>query len=553
MIPFPEYPRPQLERKEGWAILNGEWDLKVLGKNGETVKDGKILVPYSPEAPKSGFGHITQPDETLVYSRHVSLPFPFDKEKERLFLHFGAVDYEAHVSIDGEEKLIHRGGYLPFSLEVDRSEFFLSLTVTDPTDSGEQERGKQKMKRGGIWYTPQSGIWQTVWVEKTPKSYIKSLSIVPDTKGFSITAESDEEGKCILTLSGKEYEIDTNKESYISLPSPHLWSPEDPFLYYFSLSFGEDNVFSYTGLRSFGVESDEKGIKRLLLNGKPYFHHGLLDQGYWMDGLYTPPSDDDVANEIALMKELGFNTLRKHIKVESLRWYYHCDRLGMLVWQDAVSGGGKYHIPIISGPLIFGSHLKDNHYSLLSRKDKEKRLEFEKNLIEMVNHLKNAVSIAMWVPFNEAWGQFDSVRIGRMVEKMDPSRTVDYASGWLDQGEGSFRSLHVYFRPYRYKKDRKGRAVILTEFGGYGHKVMGHTWGDDTFQYKGFKTPEELTEAIVKLYEREIIPAREMGLAASIYTQVSDVEDELNGLVTYDRMVVKVDKEKMQKIAEKLR
>lgn len=551
MIPFPEYPRPQMERKDNWTILNGYWDLKVVSKENETIKEGKILVPYSPETERSGFGHITEPDETLIYSRSVSLPFPFDKEKERIFLNFGAVDYEAWVLVDGVEMIHHRGGYLPFSIEVDKKEFNLEVRVKDPSDTKEQERGKQKIKRGGIWYTPQSGIWQSVWAEKTPKDYIKGIKITPDLTGFSISLDKTGDGECELKLDDKTYNFSSG-ETRIEIEKPHLWSPEDPYLYHFSVTFGDDTVFSYVGLRTFGTGEDEKGVKRLMLNGKPYFHHGVLDQGYWDGGLYTPPSDEAMVDDIKLVKSMGFNTLRKHIKVEPLRWYYHCDRLGVLVWQDMVSGGGKYLFPVISAPLILGSHLKDNHYSLLRRKDKEMRDEFEKNLSLMIAHLYNVTSIAMWVPFNEAWGQFDSVRIGRNVEEMDKTRTVDYSSGWLDQGEGSFLSLHVYFRPYKFKKDKRNRCVILTEFGGYGREIKGHRYGNDTFQYKGFNSEKELTDAFIEMYKHDIIPAKKEGLAATIYTQLSDVEDELNGLITYDRMVVKMDKERVLELSKEL-
>ena len=552
MIPFPEYPRPQLERKENWVVLNGLWDLKVLSKENRVIKEGKILVPFSPESERSGFNHITGPDETLIYSTHISLPFPFDKEKERIFLHFGAVDYEAKVYIDGREVAEHRGGYLPFSMEIDKPIFDLEVRVTDPSDTKEQERGKQKIKRGGIWYTPQSGIWQSVWAEKTPKDYIKGIKITPDLSGFSVIVDKEGKGDCTLTLSDKTYTLKEGKETRIDINSPSLWSPEDPHLYYFSITFSSDTVYSYVGLRTFGVGEDEKGIKRLLLNGKPYFHHGLLDQGYWDGGLYTPLTDESMVEDIKLIKSMGFNTLRKHIKVEPLRWYWHCDRLGVLVWQDMVSGGGKYLFGVISAPLILGSHLKDNHYLLLKRKDKEMRDEFEKNLFQMIAHLYNITSIAMWVPFNEAWGQFDSVRIGRKVEETDKTRTVDYASGWLDQGEGNFKSLHVYFRPYKYKPDKKKRCVILTEFGGYGREIKGHRYGDDTFQYKGFNSEKELTDAVIKMYRRDIIPAKKLGLAAAIYTQLSDVEDELNGLITYDRKVIKMDKERILEMSREL-
>ena len=552
MIPFPEYPRPQLERKENWMVLNGLWDLIVLSKENEVIKEGKILVPFSPEAERSGFNHITAPDETLIYTTHISLPFSFDKEKERIFLHFGAIDYEAKVYVDGEEVGDHKGGYLPFSIEIERTEFDLEVRVTDPSDTKEQERGKQKIKRGGIWYTPQSGIWQTVWAEKTPKEYIKSIKITPDLNGFSIIVDKEGDGECTLTLNDKSYSLSGSGETRIDISSPHLWSPEDPYLYYFSLSFSSDTVYSYVGLRTFRVGEDEKGVKRLMLNDRPYFHHGLLDQGYWDGGLYTPLSDESMVDDIKLIKSMGFNTLRKHIKVEPLRWYWHCDRLGVLVWQDMVNGGGKYLFGVISAPLILGSHLKDNHYSLLRRKDKEMRDEFENNLYRMIDHLYNVTSIAMWVPFNEAWGQFDSVRIGRKVEEIDKTRTVDYASGWLDQGEGSFRSLHVYFRPYKFKRDKKKRCVILTEFGGYGREIKGHRYGDDTFQYKGFNSEKELTDAVIEMYRRDIIPAKKLGLSAAIYTQLSDVEDELNGLITYDRKVIKMDKERILELSREL-
>ena len=552
MIPFPEYPRPQLERKENWVVLNGLWDLKVLSKENRVIKEGKILVPFSPESERSGFDHITGPDETLIYSTHISLPFSFDKEKERIFLHFGAVDYEAKVYIDGREVAEHRGGYLPFSMEIDKPIFDLEVRVTDPSDTKEQERGKQRIKRGGIWYTPQSGIWQSVWAEKTPKDYIKGIKITPDLSGFSVIVDKEGKGDCTLTLSDKTYILKEGKETRIDINSPLLWSPEDPHLYYFSITFSSDTVYSYVGLRTFGVGEDEKGIKRLFLNGKPYFHHGLLDQGYWDGGLYTPLTDESMVEDIKLIKSMGFNTLRKHIKVEPLRWYWHCDRLGVLVWQDMLSGGGKYLFGVISAPLILGSHLKDNHYLLLRRKDKEMRDEFEKNLFQMIAHLYNVTSIAMWVPFNEAWGQFDSVRIGKKVEETDKTRTVDYASGWLDQGEGNFKSLHVYFRPYKYKPDKKKRCVILTEFGGYGREIKGHRYGDDTFQYKGFNSEKELTDAVIKMYRRDIIPAKKLGLAAAIYTQLSDVEDELNGLITYDRKVIKMDKERILEMSREL-
>lgn len=553
MIPFEnDYPRPQMEREGEWLNLNGEWNYEILDRNKKSIKKGKILVPYSPEATKSGVGHILQPDETLIYERSVSIPFSYDSRSDGLILHFGAVDYEARIIIDDEEVMCHRGGYLPFSVKVNKPSFNLGVIVTDPTDEDEEERGKQKIKRGGIWYTPQSGIWQTVWLEKVKKEHIEKIEITPTLKGFYLKAVTTKEGECILRLGGKTLSIPSSKDTFIEIENPRLWSPEDPFLYYFTLTYKDDTVHSYTGLRTFGVGEDENGIKRLLLNGKSYFHHGLLDQGYYKDGLYTPPSEDDVIRDMEMAKRMGFNTLRKHIKVEPLRWYYLADRIGLIVWQDMPSGGGKYSPLAITLPLFLGSHIKDNHYRFLRRKKREKREEFISNLLEMIELLRNVTSIAMWVPFNEGWGQFDSVFIGRMVEDKDKTRTVDYHSGWLDQKKGFFKSQHVYFRPYRFKKDRYNRCVILSEFGGYGLKVEGHTFSEKEFQYRGYRTKEELTDALVAMYRRDIFPAKKKGLSAAIYTQLSDVEDELNGLVTYDREVVKMDEEKMSEMSGEL-
>lgn len=546
------YPRPQLRRENKWYNLNGIWQAEVFDSSNNLIKKGDILVPYSPEANLSGFNHILKPDETLIYTKNVDFPLPFDSEKEKLFLHFGAIDYEAEILIDGKKELSHRGGYLPFSLEVKKKSFLLTAIVKDPTDTKEQERGKQKLKRGGIWYTPSSGIWQTVWMEKVDNAYIESLKIIPTLKGFFLTVFTSISGEGSVVLDGKTYPFVSEKEIFIEIENPELWSPENPYLYFFDIFFGQDKVSSYTGLRTFSVEEDERGTKRLFLNGKSYFHHGVLDQGYYKDGLYTPPNEKQVINDLLLLKAMGFNTVRKHIKIESLRWYYLCDKLGLLVWQDMPNGGGKYSPFIISLPLVFGSHLKDNHYSLLKRKDKEMREEFVSHTIETVDLLRNVTSIAMWVPFNEAWGQFDSVKIGSMIEQMDNTRTVDYASGWLDQKKGNFKSLHVYFRPYRFKKDKRNRAVILTEFGGYGLALDDHRFSSDKFEYKGYKTKEELTDAVIAMYERDIIPAKEKGLAASIYTQLSDVEDELNGLITYDREVIKMDVKKMKEMGDRL-
>ena len=548
-IPLSEYPRPQMVRSS-YLCLNGTWNLKFLS-DGEKAENLQILVPYSPESVFSGVERTLQAHETMLYSRHVDFG-DVDFSRSRLLLHFGAVDYRAIVFVDKEQVTEHIGGYLPFTAEVDKASFDLDVSVQDPGDSREISRGKQSSNPGGIWYPKTSGIWQTVWMEEVPRSYIEDIRILPDLKGFFLTVRINDDtiGKATVDIDGKQIEIKTNERQYIAIENPHLWSPDDPYLYNFDITAGEDKVSSYVGLRTFGIGEDEKGNNVLLLNNKPIFHHGLLDQGYYQGGYYTPSDDSDFINDISRMKVMGFNTLRKHIKVEPLRWYYHCDRLGMLVWQDMVSGGGKYKPGVIAAPLVLGSFLKDDNYRKFAREDAHEREVWEKEAYDTVENLFNCTCIAMWVPFNEGWGQFDSKRVVENIRKNDDSRTVDHASGWHDQGIGDFKSLHVYFRPYRFKKDKIGRPVILSEFGGYGME-LGAT-ERKTFTYRKYTTKEQLTDAIVRLYEKQIIPAKEKGLAASIYTQVSDVEQEVNGLLSYDRKTVKVIEEEIAGMSKKL-
>ncbi|MBR2281603.1 MAG: glycoside hydrolase family 2 [Spirochaetales bacterium] len=547
-IPLAEYPRPQMVR-DSYLCLNGRWELRFLS-DGDDAKPMPIMVPYSPESEYSGVNRTLQAHETMLYSRHVDFP-DVDFSKERLLLHFGAVDYRAVVFIDKEPVFEHVGGYLPFSIEVFRASFDLDVSVQDPGDTKEISRGKQSSTPGGIWYPKTSGIWQTVWMEKVPINHINDIEIRPNLKGFSLKVNmSGSDCQATVSICGRDVPVKTGEETFIEIQDPHLWSPEDPYLYDFSVTAGSDRITSYVGLRTFGVGPDRDGVKRLLLNGKPYFHHGLLDQGYFKGGFYTPMSDKEFVDDISRMKAMGFNTLRKHIKVEPLRWYHHCDRLGMLVWQDMVSGGGRYRPMVISSPLVLGSFLKDDEYVKFAREDADERKVFEDECYGTVMTLFNCTSIAMWVPFNEGWGQFDSRRISENIQAIDPSRTIDHASGWHDQGIGDIRSLHVYFRPYRFRKDRLGRAVLLTEFGGYGMDT--NTTAKKAFTYRRYRSREELTRAIVRLYEKQIIPAKRKGLAASIYTQVSDVEQEVNGLLTYDRSTLKVNAEEILEMSRRL-
>ena len=565
--PLPEYPRPQLWR-DSYLCLNGLWDYTVEdGDEYSRRRSGKILVPFSPETPLSGVGHILQPDEYLWYRRSVTLPEGFFRGG-RLLLHFGAVDQCCTVWVNGRKAGSHTGGYLPFALDVteliEGDAFTLELRVTDPTDTGSLSRGKQRLKNTGIWYTPQSGIWQTVWMECVPENYLRSLRITPkpEENAVHIRLEADDPAMAAVTICRDggiiaEGQTDENGESTLTIPAEELrlWSPEDPVLYDVSIVLpGGDRVESYFGMRSFGIGKDEKGLPRLLLNGKPYFQNGLLDQGYWSDGYYTAPSDEALIHDIAEMKRLGFNMLRKHIKVEPLRWYYHCDRLGMLVWQDMMNGGESYSPLSIYVFSNLGLRVKDDRYRYFSRSDEAGRTHYYEELGQMIDLLYNTVSLALWVPFNEGWGQFDALKAAEFIRKRDDTRPIDHASGWYDQGGGDIKSIHWYFRPYHHKQPPKEqRPICLTEYGGYNCAVPGHCWGEGAeFGYKKIADPAEFNRAFQKLMEEQIIPAKERGLAAAVYTQVSDVEGERNGLLTYDRKVCKANEAIFRAVNAKL-
>ena len=565
--PLPEYPRPQL-RRNSYLNLNGIWEYAIT-KTAEkpAAMQGEIVVPFSPETPLSGVGHILQPDEYLWYRRSVTLPEGFFRGG-RLLLHFGAVDQCCTVWVNGQEAGSHTGGYLPFALDVteliEGDAFTLELRVTDPTDTGSLSRGKQRLKNTGIWYTPQSGIWQTVWMECVPENYLRSLRITPkpEENAVHIRLEADDPAMAAVTICRDggiiaEEQTDENGESTLTIPAEELrlWSPENPFLYDAAITLaGGDKVESYFGMRAFGIGKDEKGLPRLLLNGKPYFQNGLLDQGYWSDGYYTAPSDEALIHDIAVMKRLGFNMLRKHIKVEPLRWYYHCDRLGMLVWQDMMNGGESYSPLSIYVFSNLGLRVKDDRYRYFSRSDEAGRTHYYEELGQMIDLLYNTVSLALWVPFNEGWGQFDALKAAEFIRKRNDTRPIDHASGWYDQGGGDIKSIHWYFRPYHHKQPPKEqRPICLTEYGGYNCAVPGHCWGEGAeFGYKKIADPAEFNRAFQKLMEEQIIPAKERGLAAAVYTQVSDVEGERNGLLTYDRKVCKANEAIFRAVNAKL-
>nr|WP_321304335.1 glycoside hydrolase family 2 TIM barrel-domain containing protein [uncultured Sphaerochaeta sp.] len=539
-----KYPRPQLVRGS-YQNLNGWWDFAI--SNEETRPPYfplSILVPFSPETKLSGLQTEITPNLRLWY--HRTLTYTVLSPDSRLLLHFEAVDYSCVVFLNGIEVGSHQGGYLPFSFDITdllKKENDLLVKVVDPGDSEPIIRGKQASKASGIFYQGQSGIHQTVWIEEVPQFYIKNLIITPDLAQHcwyvQVIPNDGIHEVTISYLDGhKQCKGMSNQRLCCQVEKVHPWSPEDPYLYPLTIQMGIDIVTSYVGLRSFEVQDG-----RLLLNGKPYYQHGILDQGYWPHSLYTAPSDQAIIDDLVMVKKLGFNMVRKHAKVESRRWYHHCDVLGLLVWQDMVSGGRPPVQPIMSAPLFVpGFKVKDHHYRLLGSQDAKYREMFATELTQMIETLYNCVSIAMWVIFNEGWGQFDAKEMYSLVKALDSTRTIDCTSGWYDQGIGEFSSRHVYFKRYRHQPDKLSRAIILSEFGGYLYRVEGHDdEGEKPFGYKHLHDRTAFNDAFFRLYEEEVYPAKQKGLAASVYTQLTDVQQELNGLVTFDRMVVKLD------------
>ena len=558
---LPEYPRPQFQRKQ-FEILNGTWEYAFTSVSAQIPPDrfdGPILVPFSPESGLSGVQRALKPSEALWYRRYLEAPLGFDANVEDLLLHFGAVDQFAEVRLNGMTLANHAGGYLPFSVSL--TEYLipgggneLVVRVRDETDTGAWSRGKQSSTPGGIWYTPQSGIWQTVWLERAPKRRIESLRITPlyDRAEVEIVVTTNCNGSGEVLFGGKAISFADGQPVRLDMTGFTPWSPEQPKLYEVSFTMERDSVESYFAMRKCSVQQDAAGIPRLYLNNEPYFQSGVLDQGYWPDGLYTAPSDEAMVYDISLMKSMGFNMLRKHIKIEPLRWYYHCDRLGMLVWQDMVNGGGIYRTDTIALPLVFGNAHNDSDYAYFAREEVRGREAYARELKQTVELLYNSPCVVLWVPFNEGWGQFDANKAVAQIRALDATRPIDHASGWHDQCGGDFKSLHVYYKPYRYRKDAKGRAVVLSEFGGYSLHLAGHSFSEKEFGYKRCKTAEALMRDVEALYDREVISARMQGLSASVYTQLSDVEQETNGLVTYDRAVVKFDAARMRAINERL-
>jgi hypothetical protein len=558
---LPAYPRPQLVR-DSYLNLNGWWDYAITDAAAHPPEgfDGRILVPFSPEAPLSGVQRQLLPDQRLTYRRMVDVPDGFVPERGRLLLHFGAVDQTCTVRVDGVEVGANTGGYLPFTCDVTdalrsgRGE--LVVDVRDLSDRHQHASGKQRLHRGGIWYTAQSGIWQTVWLEAVPETYVDRLTLVPhlDEGMVEVTVFSSSDALAEVTVGGRTTTIPVNCPTRVGLDDPHPWTPEDPQLHDIEVRLGDDRVTSYVALRSFGIGPDEHGVPRLLLNGVPYLHVGVLDHGYWPDGLLTAASDDAMVHDIATMKRLGFTVLRKHVKVEPLRWYAHCDRLGMLVWQDLVNGGGRYRTAAVTWPGRFPVRLGDTaSRDWLGRGHDHGKAVFLEELRRTVEHLRNVASLAVWVPFNEGWGQFDARSVAEQVRALDPTRVVDHASGWHDQGGGDLKSMHVYGRRFRAPRRRDHRALVLSEYGGHSLRVEGHVWDDELdFGYGRERTPDDLAAAFTRLHQ-ELAADVPRGLSGTVYTQLSDVEDELNGLLTYDREVLKIGEDVVRNALDALR
>ena len=578
--PLPEYPRPAL-RRDSFESLNGPWQYAITRSAALPKQwDGSILVPYSPETEASGVGRTLQPGEWLHYHRSFAPPAG---SGGRVLLHFGAVDYACAVQVNGHLAGGHRGGYWPFTLDITRQlngtdHNRLWVAVQDPTGNGVQARGKQTLKPGGMFYPAQSGIWQTVWLERVPENYITGLTVTPDYDARTVTVKAHTSmpggavnlwavvragGVTIAEDWGSE-DADRDGEVTLNIPEEHFfpWSPDSPFLYDLTVGTtqgGEaesDTVHSYFALRKWGCVPDAKGVLRFCLNDKPILLNGLLDQGYWPKGLYTPPSDAAVVHELQTVKELGFNLLRKHAKIEPQRWYYHCDKLGLIVWQDLVNGGGPCkswfvtYLTNVFQPLLRRLPDKKPLWGLLSRGSAAARAEYDRELDDTVQALRCHPCIGCWVPFNEGWGQFDAPHATAALRALDATRLVDEASGWYDQGGGDVYSLHNYFYPLRVRP--KERAVALSEYGGIAWPMPGHEPPRKTYGYGTAKSRAELTARWKKLQLETVLPQLKNGLSALVYTQVSDVEDEVNGLFTYDRAALKPDAAAVRSVNEAL-
>ena len=555
--PLPDYPRMQLQR-DSYLNLNGIWEYQITSMNEEPKSDKwkEIVVPFPLGSYLSGTNEHLDKEHALWYRKQ----FAYKPSDKTTWLNFEAVDQSCVVFVNGVEVGSHDGGYSPFSLDISGTVKYqnsLMVKVVDPSDSGIYAYGKQRIEHEGMWYTPIEGIWGTVWLEDLPSHAIFDLKITPDYDAKKVIIDlAGDFSQAAITIGAKGEVVHrgmtTSKRYEASIEDIHPWTPEDPFLYDLYIQTEDDVIKSYFGMRKFSIGRDSNGIMRFMLNDEPYFFSGLLDQGYISDGFMTYPSEEAIVGDLQKVKDMGFNMLRKHIKVESRRWYYNCDRMGILVMQDMPSGGKFDFTNMGILPTIGLRKQSDIDNPKLGRSSEEEKKAYYDELDAMLDNLYNVVSIFSWVPFNEGWGQFDSEAVTKHIKEYDETRLVDSASGWHDQGAGDFLSIHNYFFPFSAKKDKNDRVCILSEFGGYSFVEQGHADIKNVYGYKKFKDKILMNEKLLELYKDIILDNVSKGLSGCIYTQLSDVEDECNGLLTMDRQVTKVDVRKIKKINERI-